>query len=125
VTIVVAPPHGLEFNGLALRYLGDIGMFRVEKTDDRLVPRVADVDAGVYLEWMVAGSRYTTEVFELLNASPGIFLRRRETTSLTLKLDLKSHCSNLSPLAVPFDPKVELSISSIAHSGTTTKSNIG
>ena len=54
-------------------------MFRVEKTEDSLVPRVADADAGVYLEWLVTGSRYTTEVFELLNASGGIpFTTSRE-----------------------------------------------
>ncbi|CAH0238926.1 MULTISPECIES: hypothetical protein [unclassified Arthrobacter] len=54
-------------------------MFRVEKTEDNLVPRVADADAGVYLEWLVTGSPYTTEVFELLNASGGIpFTTSRE-----------------------------------------------
>ncbi|MDP9984098.1 hypothetical protein J2W14_003521 [Pseudarthrobacter oxydans] len=54
-------------------------MFRVEKTEDSLVPRVADADAGVYLEWLVTGSRYTTEVFELVNASGGIpFTTSRE-----------------------------------------------
>lgn len=79
MTIVVARPHALEFNRLALRYLGEIGMFRVEKMDDRLVPRVADADSGVYLDWLVTGSRYTTEVFELLNASGGIpFTTSRE-----------------------------------------------
>ncbi|WP_082699225.1 hypothetical protein [Arthrobacter sp. EPSL27] len=54
-------------------------MFRVEKTADNLVPRVADADAGLYLEWLVTGSRYTTEVFELLSASGGIpFTTSRE-----------------------------------------------
>lgn len=55
-------------------------MFRVEKTEGNLVPRVADADAGVYLEWLVTGSRYTTEVFELLTESGGIpFTTSRES----------------------------------------------
>lgn len=54
-------------------------MFRVEKTEDGLVPRVVDADAGVYLEWLVTGSRYITEVFELVSSSGGIpFTTSRE-----------------------------------------------
>jgi hypothetical protein len=54
-------------------------MFRVEKTEGRLEPRVVDTEAGVYLEWLVTGSRYTTEVFELVRASGGIpFTTSRE-----------------------------------------------
>ena len=54
-------------------------MFRVEKTEGSLEARVVDADAGVYLEWLVTGSRFTTEVFELLSASGGIpFTTSRE-----------------------------------------------
>lgn len=54
-------------------------MFRVEQTEGSMVPRVADADAGIYLEWLVTGSRYTTEVFELVRAGGGIpFTTSRE-----------------------------------------------
>lgn len=61
-------------------------MFRVEKTEGNLVPRVADADADVYLEWLVTGSRYTTEVFELLTESGGITF----TTSRESDVDAKT-----------------------------------
>lgn len=42
-------------------------MFKVEAIADSYDQRVVDVDTGVYLEWLVTGSRYTTEVFNLVH----------------------------------------------------------
>ena len=42
-------------------------MFEVEAVPDSYDQRVVDADTGVYLEWLVTGSRYTTEVFSLVH----------------------------------------------------------
>ena len=59
-------------------------MFKVEAIPDSYDQRVVDVDTGVYLEWLVTGSRYTTEVFSLVHPGgmipynlPGVWRRPR------------------------------------------------
>lgn len=42
-------------------------MFKVEAIADSYRHRVVDVDTGVYLEWLVAGGPYFTEVFNLIH----------------------------------------------------------
>ena len=54
-------------------------MFKVEAVPDSYDQRVVDADTGVYLEWLVTGSRYTTEVSSLVHPGGMIpFMTSRE-----------------------------------------------
>jgi hypothetical protein len=57
---------------LALRQPGEIRMFKIEVVEGGRSHRVVDTDNGVYLEWLVTGSPYSTEVFNLVHPDGGI-----------------------------------------------------